>query len=27
VAPAVVNFRNNIYGCTGDDLAEAACAL
>lgn len=25
--PAVVNFRNNIYGCTGDDLAEAACAL
>lgn len=27
LAPAVVNFRNNIYGCTGDDLAEAACAL
>lgn len=25
--PAVVNFRNNVYGCTGDDLAEAACAL
>ena len=27
LAPAKVNFRNNIYGCTGDDLAEAACAL
>jgi len=27
LAPAVVNFRNNIYGCTGDDLGEAACAL
>lgn len=27
LAPAVVNFRNNIYGCTGDDLAEAACSL
>lgn len=25
--PAVVNFRNTFYGCTGDDLAEAACAL
>ncbi|MAA66294.1 MAG: hypothetical protein CL581_16175 [Alteromonadaceae bacterium] len=27
LAPAVVNFKNKIYGCTGDDLAEAACAL
>nr|WP_257535430.1 parallel beta-helix domain-containing protein [Marinobacter adhaerens] len=27
LAPARVNFRNKIYGCTGDDLAEAACAL
>lgn len=27
LAPAVVNFRNTIYGCTGDDLADAACAL
>ncbi|MDO6443351.1 parallel beta-helix domain-containing protein [Marinobacter sp. 2_MG-2023] len=27
LAPAEVNFRNTIYGCTGDDLAEAACAL
>lgn len=27
LAPAKVVFRNNVYGCTGDDLAEAACAL
>ncbi|WP_309043956.1 parallel beta-helix domain-containing protein [Marinobacter sediminicola] len=27
LAPAVVTFKNNVYGCTGDDLAEAACAL
>ncbi|MCH8533330.1 MAG: right-handed parallel beta-helix repeat-containing protein [Saccharospirillum sp.] len=24
---AVVIFRNTLYGCTGDDLAEEACAL
>ena len=25
--PASVNFKNNIYGCAGDDLAEPACSL
>ncbi|MBW4935380.1 parallel beta-helix domain-containing protein [Marinobacter sp. F4206] len=25
--PASVNFKNNIYGCAGDDLAEHACSL
>ncbi|MDF0748689.1 right-handed parallel beta-helix repeat-containing protein [Marinobacter sp. 71-i] len=25
--PAVVNFKNNLYGCAGDDLAEPACSL
>ena len=25
--PAEVTFRDKVYGCNGDDLAEAACAL
>lgn len=27
LSPAVVIFKGVTYGCTGDDLAEAACAL
>lgn len=27
LAPASVNIGNKIYGCAGDDLAEAACSL
>lgn len=27
LAPAEVTFRDKVYGCNGDDLAEAACAL
>ena len=27
LAPAEVTFRGKVYGCNGDDLAEAACAL